>query len=227
MNVTELANKKKAFLGLTPDDVNDLIVRLNGVEKTFDKGEIIAHAGMEVSRMLVVVSGRLHAYAEPPGEQPMLVREIAADDVLGLWLMLTQEIACWPVTIVAVEDTNLISLDMEQARKLIANPQPYVTRLLANTAKMLASELLSVWRKMMVMSEQTIEARVMAYLTELDSETGRTGDVVAPFDRNHMAEYFHVTRPSLSRAICHLRDRGLITWHRNMFHLTHRPAPPQ
>ena len=40
-----------------------------------------------------------------------------------------------------------------------------------------------------------------------------------PFDRERMAEYLGVTRPSLSRALGHLRDQGLITWRKNVFKL--------
>ena len=54
---------------------------------------------------------------------------------------------------------------------------------------------------------------------ELDSESGHTGEVEVPFDRERMAEYLGVTRPSLSRALGHLRDQGLITWRKNVFRL--------
>ena len=37
------------------------------------------------------------------------------------------------------------------------------------------------------------------------------------FDRERMAEYFGVTRPALSRAIGQLRDRGLLSWRKNVF----------
>ena len=77
----------------------------------------------------------------------------------------------------------------------------------------------STWRKLMVMDAPTIESRVKAYLDELDSESGHTGEVEVPFDRERMAEYLGVTRPSLSRALGHLRDQGLITWRKNVFKL--------
>ena len=63
------------------------------------------------------------------------------------------------------------------------------------------------------------EKKVMAYLTELDNESGNTGEVVAPFNRERMAEYLGVTRPALSRAIGQLRDRGLLSWRKNTFKL--------
>ena len=82
---------------------------------------------------------------------------------------------------------------------------------------MLSRELFTTWRKLTVMDAQTIEARIKIYLSELNNESGGTGDVTVPFNRERMAEYFGVARPSLSRALCQMRDRGLLTWHKNSF----------
>lgn len=222
MNLIELASRTKLFNGLAADEVDDLLYLLNGMKKTCRKGEIVVLAGMPADHLLSVASGHLHAYAEASGEHPVLVREIAADEVLGLWVLHVPEVACWPSTIVAAEDSVLISLDMAKTRSLIKTSRPSVARMLANMSNLLASALFSMWRKMMVMNASTIEARVLTYLAELDSESGNTGKVVAPFDRSHMAEYFGVTRPSLSRALGNLRDRGLIAWRKNAFQLKTR-----
>ena len=108
---------------------------------------------------------------------------------------------------------------MEQSRRLVASSDPVYARLTANSSRIVSRELFSTWRKLMVMDAPTIEARVKAYLDELDSESGHTGEVEVPFDRERMAEYLGVTRPSLSRALGHLRDQGLITWRKNVFKL--------
>ena len=222
MNLTELAHKTRLFNGLGDEVVDELLYRLNGVKKTYRKGEIVVHAGMEASRLLVVASGHLHVFAETAGGHQVLVREIAADEVLGLWILHMPEVECWPGTIVAAEDSVLVSLGIDRTRRLLASAEPYIARLSSNMSKILTTELFSTWRKLMVMNAPTIESRVMVYLNELDNESGLTGEVVVPFDRNRMAEYFGVTRPSLSRALGTLRDRGMITWHKNAFKIRRR-----
>ena len=75
------------------------------------------------------------------------------------------------------------------------------------------------WRKMTVMNAPTIEARIRAYLSLLDNETGRTGRITIPLDRERMAEYLGVSRAALSRSLGMMRDRGLLTWRKNVFRL--------
>jgi CRP-like cAMP-binding protein len=206
------------FHGLTPQETTDALYRLNAVCKLYRKGEIVVHAGLEANRLMAVSSGHLHVYASAGDrEHPVLVREIGVDEVLGLWILHMPEVACWPGTVVAVEDSVLVSLDLERFRGVVASSERHFARMTANSAKILSRELFSTWRKLMVMDAPTIEAKVKTYLSVLNSEGGHTGTVTVPFDRERMAEFLGVTRPSLSRAIGRLRDAGLLSWRKNVF----------
>ena len=119
----------------------------------------------------------------------------------------------------AAEPSVLISLDMPVVRQMIEQSEPAIARFSSNMAKILAREFFSTWRKMTVMNAPTIEAKIQMYLTGLNNETGKTGVVKIPFDRERMAEYFGVTRPALSRSLGRMRDRGLISWRKNEFRI--------
>ena len=224
MNLPELAHTVKLFEGLSVEETDKLLYRLNGVLKTYQSGEIVVHAGWDIDRLVLVISGHLQVYVNSSDikEPQVLVRDIGEGETVGLWALHVPAMTRWAGTIVAAEQSNLISLDMASMRLLLedAKGTPSVTRLAVNMARQLAEQLLSTWRKLMVMNETTIESRVMVYLNELDNESGHTGTVIVPFNRNHMAQYFGVARPSISRALCHLRDQGLITWRKNVFVLT-------
>lgn len=217
MKLAELALKTELFRGMNPADAEALLYRLNAVKKVYKKGETVLHAGFDADRLLVIVSGRLHVYEQMAGDHTVLVRVLGAGEVIGLWILHVPEIACWPGTVVAAEDCTLISLNMANLRRLSEGSDPLLQQLSANALKLLSRELFSTWRKLAVMDAPSIEARIKVYLSELDNEGGRTGVVSVPFNRECMAEYFGVTRPSLSRTLCQMRDRGLLAWHKNIF----------
>ena len=205
------------FKGFGRADAEDAIFRLNAVKKVYSKGEIVVHSGLEATRLMAVRSGHLHVYCDLDADHQVLVREIGEDEVLGLWILNVPEVKCWPGTVVAAADSVIVSLDMDSARKMLASSDRLSALFAANSSRIVSRELFSTWRKLMVMDAPTIEARVMAYLAELDGESGHTGEVIVPFDRERMAEFLVVTRPSLSRALGHLRDQGLISWRKNVF----------
>ena len=217
MQLVKQALATELFCGLAPAEVEDWLYRLNGVRKTLAKGETVVHAGFRAERLMVVVAGRLRVYEETSEARPVLVRDIAAGEVLGLWILHVPEVTCWPGTVIAAAPATLISLDLAAARRLLASPDFVSGRFAINMSRILAREMFSFWRKLMVMDGGTIESRVEIYLSELDNEAGHVGQVTVPFDRERMAEYFGVSRPALSRALGHMRDRGLIDWHKNVF----------
>ena len=218
-SIVDLAKSTDLFRGFSPSEVDSLLYRFGGVKKSVAKGETVALAGLEAKRLFVVVSGRLRVYEKTARDHQIFVREICAGEVLGLWILFTPEITCWPGTIVAAEPGLLISLDMSVVRQMMEMAAPEMARFSSNVSKILAREFFSAWRKMTVMNAPTIEAKIQMYLTELDNETGKTGVVKVPFDRERMAEYFGVPRPALSRSLGHLRDRGLISWRKNEFRI--------
>ena len=218
-SIVDIARGTDLFRGFSAAKVESLLYRFNGVKKTFSKGETVAHAGFEANRLFVVVSGRLRVYEKIVGGHDIFARELRVGEVLGLWILFTPEISCWPGTIVAAEPSTLISLDIAVVRRMIEVAEPRMARLSSNISKILAREFFSAWRKLAVMNAPTIEAKIQMYLTELNNETGNTGVVKVPFDRERMAEYFGVTRPALSRSLGHLRDRGLISWRKNEFRI--------
>lgn len=220
MKLSRLAQNTELFRGLGQAEIENLLDRLNGVKKTYRRGETVVHAGFPADRLMLVASGHLHVYEQMSDDRPVLVREIGLGEALGLWILHMPEISCWPGTIVAVENCTLISLDMARMRALLAEDAPHlVVPLALNSSKMLSRELFSTWRKLTVMDAQTIEARIKIYLSELNNESGGTGAVTIPFNRERMAEYFGVARPSLSRTLCQMRDRGLLTWRKNSFQI--------
>lgn len=222
MAFNRLALDEGLFRGLSAAEIDALMLRLNGVRKTYRKGETVVHAGLKANRLMLVVAGHLHVYEQMSDDRPVLVREIGAGEVLGLWILHVPEIGCWPGTVVAVENCALVSLDMERARALFQDRHEatHVTvQLSVNAAQLLSRELFTTWRKLAVMDAQTIEARVKIFLSELNNESGNTGEVTVPFNRERMAEYFGVTRPSLSRTLCQMRDRGLLTWEKRHFRI--------
>ena len=218
-SIVDLARSADLFRGFSPSEVDSLLYRFGGVKKAVAKGETVSLAGLEAKRLFVVVSGRLRVYEKTARDHQIFVREICVGEVLGLWILFTPEITCWPGTVVAAEPGVLISLDMSVVRQLMEMAAPEMARFSSNVSKILAREFFSAWRKMTVMNAPTIEAKIQMYLTELDNETGKTGVVKVPFDRECMAEYFGVTRPALSRSLGHLRDRGLISWRKNEFRI--------
>ena len=217
--MVRLARATELFRGLKDAEIAGLLSRLNAVKRFFRKGEIVMPAGFPADRLMVIAAGCIHVYDNAQEARQVLVRTICRGAVLGLWILHVPEVAYWPGSVVAAPPCTLISLDMARARALIDAGDPDILGLALNASKLLSRELFATWRKMTVMNAPTIETRIRAYLSLLNNETGRTGRITIPLDRERMAEYLGVSRAALSRSLGMMRDRGLLTWRKNSFQL--------
>lgn len=82
-------------------------------------------------------------------------------------------------------------------------------KLLTNTLMLLADELEAERQRTQLLSVHGITQRLAAYLKTVYDQCG-SQYLDIPFNRNQLAEYLAVSRPSLSRALCSLRDEGIL-----------------
>jgi len=65
--------------------------------------------------------------------------------------------------------------------------------------------------------------KAATYLYEKYRETGKK-DIELSLNRNDLANFLSVSKPSMSRELCRLRDEGIIDFHLNSFKILNPEA---
>jgi CRP-like cAMP-binding protein len=79
---------------------------------------------------------------------------------------------------------------------------------------MIVSErAIALSRKVEYLSIKSIRGKISTYLLEQYKKAGKA-IFMLPMNRNEMADFLNVSRPSLSREMCKMRDEGIIDFHR-------------
>ena len=58
----------------------------------------------------------------------------------------------------------------------------------------------------------------MIYLSS-QAAKAKSSEFSIPFNRQQMADYLNLDRSALSKELCKMRDEGIITFHKNHFHI--------
>ncbi|MBE6992184.1 MAG: Crp/Fnr family transcriptional regulator [Ruminococcaceae bacterium] len=82
-------------------------------------------------------------------------------------------------------------------------------KLFSNALMLLADELTAERQRTFLLGVHGIRQRLTAYLKTVYDQCG-SPYLDIPFNRNQLAEYLAVSRPSLSRELCTLRDGGIL-----------------
>ena len=72
--------------------------------------------------------------------------------------------------------------------------------------------------RMFCIAHRHIRSRVMHYLSDQAVQKG-SREFTIPFDRQQLADYLHVERSALSKELGKMQREGILTFHKNRFHL--------
>ena len=69
-----------------------------------------------------------------------------------------------------------------------------------------------MYKRLEYLTIKGIQSKIATFLADSYKETGNTY-IKMPFNRNELAEFLNVSRPSMSREMAKMRDEGIIDFH--------------
>ena len=122
-----------------------------------------------------------------------------------------------PVSIAAVEDTQLLLLDSRRITACCSNACAFHNRVIFNLLRLVASKNLDLHQKIQITAQRTTREKLMAYLLSVAKIQGPSFRI--PYDRQALADYLEVDRSGLSAEISKLRKERVLECEKNSFRL--------
>lgn len=203
----ERLGRLRLFSGLPANEVADIVHRIGGVIRRFEKGETVVLAGTKAKWVIPVLSGRLGVYEPCAGGECHLTRIIDPGGLFGLTLV-TANLESYPGTAVADTPCEVVFFDITRINDIWREGRH--PRFFENLYTSVSGEVLDGWRKLSILSCRKTEDRFILYLRWRAAETGEKS-VRLPFvTSDACAQFLGVTRTALSLAIGRLVARGEI-----------------
>ncbi len=202
------------FSGLSPDELEQLLSSVQTQERIFEKGDILAMQDEVCNRLIILTKGSVTAEMNAPSGKVIKVEDIFAPQTPAV-LFLFGNKNKFPVQIMARENTETLIVYKDSILKMLSLNQKLLKNYLdisANYASVLAE-------KLYIMSFRTIRQKLAMYILKLAADKS-----VAKLDKSQdaLAEYFGVSRPSLSRELKNMQDDGLISANRRQIQVLDR-----
>ncbi len=201
------------FTGLNEEDLDTIMESVEYKEQTFPKDEIMANQNEICNRLIILLRGSVRAQMIDDAGKVMKVEDLKAPSPLAP-LYLFGERNRFPVEVLTNEPTEAIVFSKETVLSLFQQNRKFLINYL-NLNAMYATRLSD---KLYFLSFKTIRQKIANYLLKLPAKDG-----VVTLDRsqNSLAEYFGVTRPSLSRELANMQAEGLIEMDRRFVRILH------
>lgn len=130
----------------------------------------------------------------------------------------------WPATVVTQKQCEILFLPVQMI-DLSNNHRDsdLAVRLLENMLRLLAAKAMNLRARIEVLTVNKMRGRISVFLLQQARSSGRNSFMV-PMNRERMARYLNVSRPSMSRELGRMRDEGIIDFYQSSFTIFDRPA---
>jgi len=180
----------------------DFLHNLKIKTKHFKKGDWVAQQGDLVNALYILLKGSVKTEMVSESGIVLNIETIHTPNPLAP-AFLFSEINQFPVDIIALDDCEVILISKDSITKQLACNETFLKEFMALTSN--RAYFLS--ERLKFLSTKTIKGKIARYVLARSKNMIFTLDMT----RTAMAEYFGVTRPSLSRSLSEMIDEDIIS----------------
>ncbi len=205
------------FHGAAPKEIEAMLDCLQAEKRSFQRNDVIYHAGDVVKTMGLVLSGSVSIESDDVWGNKSVFDKVGPGQVFA------ETYACIPgeplmVSVVAAENAEILFLDVSRALRACSKACSFHSKLVCSLLAISARKNLRLSRRIFHTSSKSIRGRLLSYLSFQAAQQGRN-DFEIPFNRQQLADYLSVDRSAMSNELSKMQRDGLLKVNRSHFTL--------
>jgi CRP-like cAMP-binding protein len=182
------------FKGLSPDEIEIILIEVNHRLRKFQAGTMISLSGEPVNSLMIVLSGTVKGEMVDYAGRVIKIEDIPAPGALASAFMFGNKNR-FPVNVITVSEVEILMIDKPDFLKLLKRNEI----ILVNFLDMISNRSQFLSEKIKFLNFKTIKGKLAHYILQKAGKDGTT--VTLDMTQNDLADYFGVARPSVARAI--------------------------
>lgn len=213
----DFLRKLPLFKGIAREEFGALFACVNARRERYKKGDFIWIGGNETRSIGVILAGKVQIIKEDVFGNRTILNLLETGAVFG------ESFACGgiytlTVSVLAATNCEILFLSFDRVMQMCKTACGYHNTLIRNMVEMLAQKNTRLMEKLEVTTKHSIREKMLTFLSQLVQEQGRK-TVTSPMGRVDLADFLGVDRSALTRELNHMREMGLITFHKNEYTL--------
>lgn len=205
------------FEKITEEELSMLLNCLKPGIRKHKKNDIVNVMGELFEGIGVVLTGQVAVVKESAAGNRIIMAMLKPGDLFGEMAAFSGS-GKWPATVVAQTSCSVMYISPQKILGQCERACSGHRQLVMNMLGILSKKALSLSRKLEYLSIKSMRGRVANFLLEQYKKGGKATFLLT-MNRNELADFLNVSRPSLSREMCKMRDDGLIDFHRSSVQL--------
>lgn len=213
--VVDLLQSTKMFKNISPIEIEKMLHCLNPRVLSYHKGESIANAGDDFEGIGIVIDGEIIVAKESIAGDRTVMTVLKSGDMFGEMVSFSDK-KVWPASVSAQSECSIVFVSPEKVITMCDKLCESHRQLIENLLWIMSRKALMLNRKVEYLSIRSLRGKLCAYLLEQHKMTHNT-IFTLPMNRDELADFFNVARPSISRELSKMKEDGLIDFHKSSF----------
>lgn len=214
-NYINVIKNSKLFLGISEDEILSLLNCLSPKIITFEKNEFIVNIGDEIRNFGLILEGEAIIIKEKADGNRVVMSVVKKGDMFGEMFVFSSK-RTWPVSVKTQSSRKILFFTNSDLITRCGRNCSWHVGLLRNFITLISDKSLTLNKKVEYLTIKSVRGKLCSYLYEQYRQS-KNSTIILPLNRNELADFLNVSRPSLSREICQLRDEGVIDFHLSTF----------
>ncbi len=210
----ETISKNILFSGIKPEEITKMLDCFQPRLYEAQKSWYIVTNGEDCEELGILLEGEAAVCKENPAGNRVVIIILKPADVFGEVVAFSSHNK-WPATVEALEDCKVLFIKKKRIVEECEKMCPWHRKLIYNYLKIISEKAIMLNKKVEYLTIKSTRGRVCTYLLERYKKT-EGQHIRLPLNRNELADYLNIARPSLSRELCRLRNEGVIDFHLTM-----------
>jgi len=191
------------FKGVTKADIEVIFSAVPYRIRKFKAGTLISQNGDPVNSLMIVTSGTVKGEMVDDTGRVIKIEDIPAPGALATAFLFGTRNR-FPVNVAAISDGEIMSIEKPDFLKLLMRND----MVLVNFLNMISNRSQFLSEKIKFLNFKTIKGKLAQFILQ-KAENDKT-TIVFDMTQNDLADFFGVTRPSVSRALGELELEGYV-----------------
>lgn len=203
------------FQDINGIELENMLTCLKPKISHYKKGENIAIAGDPFEGIGIVLVGEVMITKENAAGNRVILTKLQKESIFGEMIAFSQ-MNVWPATVIVIEDCSIMFIE---PNKIIGSCEQACnshTKLILNMLKTISKRALILNRKVEYLAIKSMREKISTFLLEQFNVSGKNTFMIA-LNRNELADFLNVSRPSMSREIAKMKDEGIIDYYKSSF----------
>ncbi|NLJ58048.1 MAG: Crp/Fnr family transcriptional regulator [Tissierellia bacterium] len=211
--IVKVIKNNVLFKNMNEEEIKTVLKCSNAVIENFGDQQILFERDTKVSRLGIVIEGELNLVSHKYNGTRVIVTTLEKNDLFGEALIFSTTNFS-PYDLVSSGNSKALLIPYRVFSNMCSNSCTFHNQLITNMLTILSDKIVMLNSKMRILNGETLKDRIAIYLLSLHKRSNsKIFDL--PMNRQELAEFLNVKRPSLSRELSNMQRENIIEIYRS------------